>query len=198
MRISRNIRLCAILVVFLSTSAHASLIWNLELNSPVGGFDPESSANQCAGSCLGTGSGTVVLSDYALASDGVFLVTDVLEYVFIELNFSEGELSAQPDLILTEYSCDRCVYEVSNGMLVAFEMQMRGGGTFGPFDQPVHNLGTSSGDISNYFMTYKFLDDPFGETFVTWSRSVPVPEPSTFGLLGAGLLGLFMRRKRVA
>ena len=30
------------------------------------------------------------------------------------------------------------------------------------------------------------------------SPPVPVPEPSTLGLLGAGLLGLFMRRRRVA
>ena len=29
-------------------------------------------------------------------------------------------------------------------------------------------------------------------------REVSVPEPSTLALLGAGLLGLFMRRKRVA
>ena len=41
-------------------------------------------------------------------------------------------------------------------------------------------------------------EDRFFSHAFTLNDATSVPEPSTLGLLGAGLLGLFMRRKRVA
>ena len=50
---------------------------------------------------------------------------------------------------------------------------------------------------------YKLPDDsPFGpgilESYLIDYASIQVPEPGTLGLLGAGLLGVFLRRRRVA
>ena len=64
---------------------------------------------------------------------------------------------------------------------------------------------TDGGAVWNGFLNVDFdaaLEPYTAFDFVELSTTpispTPVAEPSTLGLLGAGLLGLFMRRKRVA